>query len=50
MLYTEDTVCNELRWEYGYTKKKALEIIDGYKSKGMYGLLCRLIEYRRSIA
>lgn len=47
MLYSESTVCNEIRWEYGYTKTKALEIINEYKARGRYELLCRLIECRR---
>lgn len=27
MIFSIDTVCKELRWEYGYTKKKAMQII-----------------------
>lgn len=47
MLYPESTVCNEIRWEYGYSKKKTLQIIEAYKALGGYELLCRLIETRK---
>lgn len=48
MLYPENVVCNEIRWEYGYTKKRALELIARYKAEGRYGVLCLLIESRKS--
>lgn len=47
MLYPEETVCNEIRWEYGYSKKEALQLIQRYKDEGRYGVLCRLIELRK---
>lgn len=47
MLYPETTVCNELRWEYGYSKKRALAIIAKYREAGQYEQLCRLIEHRK---
>lgn len=48
MHYPESVICNEIRWEYGYSKKRALELIEQYKSEGRYGVLCRLIERRNS--
>lgn len=49
MLYPESVVCNELRWEYGLPKWKALALIQKYKSQDEYAVLCRLIEIRNSI-
>lgn len=50
MLYDETVVCNEIRWEYGLPKWKALRLIDRYKQSGEYGTLCRLIQTRHSIS
>lgn len=47
MLYPESVVCNEIRWEYGYSKRTALALIQRYKAEGRYGVLCRLIEMRK---
>lgn len=49
MLYPENVICNEIRWEYGLPKYKAMDLIDQYKFRGEYGLLCRLIENRKSL-
>ena len=50
MLYPESAVCDELRWEYGIPKWKALRLIQRYKDAGKYEQLCRLIEHRKSIS
>lgn len=47
MEYPEEIVCAELRWEYNYSKKKALAVIDAYKQAGKYHTLCRMIEKRK---
>lgn len=49
MLYPESVVCNELRWEYGIPKWKAVALIEKYKARGEYAVLCRLIEKRNAI-
>lgn len=50
MLYPESVICNELRWEYGIPKWRALRVIERYKMKGEYERLCHLIERRKSIS
>lgn len=32
MIFSIDTVCKELRWEYGYTKKKAMQMAQNGKN------------------
>lgn len=49
MLYPESVVCAELRWEYGLPKWRALELIQKYKARNEYAVLCRLVEVRNSI-
>ena len=49
MFYPETVVCNEIRWEYGLPKWKALRLIDIYKANGQYELLCHLIETRKAV-
>lgn len=49
MLYREDTILNELMWEYEMPYQNSLNLIEVYKQKRKYGLLCRLIEIRDSI-
>lgn len=48
MIFSIDTVCKELRWEYGYTKKKAMQIIKDYEAQGKYEFLCYLITKRKN--
>lgn len=48
MIFSIDTVYKELRWEYGYTKKKAMQIIKDYEAQGKYEFLCYLITKRKN--
>lgn len=50
MLYSEQTVLNEIRWEYGLSAAQALNIIEQYKSQGQYKRLCHLIEKRKALS
>lgn len=48
MLYSEETLCKEIQWEYSLPKWKILRLIDNYKARGEYELLCRSIEQRNT--
>lgn len=47
-MYSEETIINELMWEYDYTESQAQSIIDKYKQSNKYLDLCELIQHRVS--
>lgn len=46
MLYSEKTVFDEIKWEYGWPNWIIIRLIARYKAKGEYANLCRIIENR----
>ena len=37
-MYSEETIINELIWEYDYTETQAQSIVDKYKQSNKYGI------------
>lgn len=48
-MYPEETIINELMWEYDYTETQAQSIVDKYKQSNKYPELCELIQHRVSV-
>jgi hypothetical protein len=49
MVYPEPIAIKEIQWEYNCTKEKAQSIVDTYKDKGRYHVLCHLLQIRESL-
>ena len=45
-MYPEETIINELIWEYDYTETQAQSIVNKYKQSNKYPELCELIQHR----
>ena len=45
-MYSEETIINELIWEYDYTETQAQSVVNKYKQSNKYSELCELIQHR----
>lgn len=46
----KQTLVNEIRWEYDYSKAKAEEIVSMYEKQGKYRDLCELVKAKQKIS